>query len=47
MQYAINKLMGNIPSFLLIYRLSTISHADEIIVMRKGEIVERGTLRLT
>ncbi len=42
-QEAINQLMKNRTSIVIAHRLSTVQNADEIIVMEKGEIIERGT----
>lgn len=42
-QDAINKMMQNRTSLVIAHRLSTVRHADEIIVLNKGEITERGS----
>lgn len=42
-QDAINKLMQNRTCIVIAHRLSTVQHADEIIVLEKGNIAERGT----
>lgn len=42
-QDALGNLMKNRTSIVIAHRLSTIASADEIIVMQKGEIIERGT----
>jgi subfamily B ATP-binding cassette protein MsbA len=41
-QDALGNLMKNRTSIVIAHRLSTIANADEIIVMNKGEIIERG-----
>jgi subfamily B ATP-binding cassette protein MsbA len=42
-QDALTKLMANRTSIVIAHRISTIKNADEIIVMQKGNIVERGS----
>ena len=42
-QQAFEKLMQNKTSFIVAHRLSTIKNADVILVMNKGNIIEKGT----
>jgi ATP-binding cassette subfamily B protein len=42
-QEALERLMANRTSFVIAHRLSTIRRADQILVVRHGQIIERGT----
>ncbi len=42
-QQALERLMEHRTSFVIAHRLSTVRHADQILVMERGRIVERGT----
>src|SRR5881396_1887459 len=42
-QEALQRLMANRTSFVIAHRLSTIRHAHQILVLRDGQIIERGT----
>ena len=42
-QEAIDRLLTGRTVFVIAHRLSTVVHADQILVLDRGEIVERGT----
>jgi subfamily B ATP-binding cassette protein MsbA len=42
-QAALERLLQNRTALVIAHRLSTVQHADEIIVLEAGGIVERGT----
>jgi ATP-binding cassette, subfamily B, bacterial len=42
-QEALERLMAHRTSFVIAHRLSTIRSANQILVMRQGQIIERGT----
>jgi len=42
-QQAIDRLLAGRTVFVIAHRLSTVTHADQILVLDHGEIVERGT----
>ena len=42
-QEALDKLMQGKTTIVIAHRLSTIQHADEIICLKDGEVIERGT----
>jgi len=42
-QAALEKLMKGRTTFVIAHRLSTVMHADQILVIEDGQIVERGT----
>jgi ATP-binding cassette subfamily B protein/subfamily B ATP-binding cassette protein MsbA len=42
-QEALERLMANRTSFVIAHRLSTIRNADQILVLRHGQIIESGT----
>jgi len=41
-QEALRHLLSGRTSFVIAHRLSTVQHADQILVMERGSIVERG-----
>ncbi|AXI08943.1 ATP-binding cassette domain-containing protein [Oceanobacillus sp. 143] len=42
-QHALREVMEGRTSFIIAHRISSLKHADEILVLDDGEIVERGT----
>jgi ATP-binding cassette subfamily B protein len=42
-QTAVARLLENRTSFVIAHRLSTVTQADQVLVIQQGEIVERGT----
>lgn len=42
-QDALDELMKNCTTIIIAHRLSTVKNADEILVLSKGEVIERGT----
>jgi ATP-binding cassette, subfamily B, bacterial len=42
-QHALERLLADRTSFIVAHRLSTIRHADQVLVLEQGRIAERGT----
>ena len=41
-QESINKLTKNCTNIIISHRLSTVRHADKVVVLDKGQIIEEG-----
>ena len=42
-QQALKEVMKNRTTFIIAHRISSVKHADEILVLNEGEVAERGT----
>jgi ABC-type multidrug transport system fused ATPase/permease subunit len=42
-QEALDRLMARRTSFVIAHRLSTVRNADQILVLKSGQVIERGT----
>ncbi|SDC68701.1 ATP-binding cassette, subfamily B/ATP-binding cassette, subfamily B, MsbA [Terribacillus halophilus] len=42
-QQALKEVMKNRTTFIIAHRISSVKHADEILVLHEGEVAERGT----
>ena len=42
-QAALKRLMAGRTTFIITHRIASVMHADEIVVLERGRIVERGT----
>ena len=40
---ALEELMAHRTTFIIAHRFSTVQHADQILVLREGRLVEQGT----